>query len=131
MGLDNTLSRSTCQPSTGKVANARLVLEGNWQRLVTYSMPDSRHITETGLFRIMHVGTTISGGPPMTKENVQLATRALNRVAAAKRANDRYVQIPEEALSATGATSVNDLELRVEGDTIVLRRKRTSDSPTD
>lgn len=42
-----------------------------------------------GLFRVVHVGTTISGGPPMTPENVAVAVHHLRRVSKARQRAER------------------------------------------
>lgn len=37
-----------------------------------------------GLVRVVHVGRTISGGPPMTEANVKIAVNHLRRISAAR-----------------------------------------------
>jgi len=37
-----------------------------------------------GLIRVVHVGTTISGGPPMTEQNIAIAVHHLRRVSMAR-----------------------------------------------
>lgn len=42
-----------------------------------------------GLFRVVHVGTTISGGPPMTTQNIAIAVHHLRRISKARQRAER------------------------------------------
>ncbi len=77
-----------------------------------------------GLIRARHVGRTISGGPEMSTQNIQIAVHALRRVSRAQRANQQVVHVPEEALAAVGVASTDELEVAMREGEIVLRPKR-------
>lgn len=76
------------------------------------------------MIRVRHVGRTISGGPEMTRENVELALNALRRVSRAQRASRQVVHVPAEALAAVGVSSTDELQLVVREGELVLRPRR-------
>jgi len=74
----------------------------------------------SGLFQHYHEGRVITGGPETTPGNVKIAVKALLRVSRAKRANQRVVHVPGEALAAVGVTSADELEVAVPDRELVL-----------
>jgi len=54
-----------------------------------------------GLMRVVHVGTTISGGPPMTEENIAIAVHHLRRISKARERAERAERAMEQN-QATG-----------------------------
>lgn len=67
------------------------------------------------------MGAAVTGGPAMTPENIQLAHRALRRLAQARRRQADITCIHVLALEAIGASSAEDLEVVVGDGEIILR----------